>query len=74
MDDFATETLDAGRLVYVRAINPDEIPREFFEGTQENAPKYAIHDETGECIALATDRGAAFAVARTYEFTPVSVH
>ena len=57
------------RVVYVRAVRPEEMP--------EDAPKttlYGIHDEAGNRIGLAPERELAFLAARRHELTPVSVH
>lgn len=61
------------RKVYVRSVTHAELP---YEIRREIGSRqiYAIHAEDGERLALVQDRDLAFAVARTNDFTPVSVH
>lgn len=63
----------SNRIVYVRAMRPEEIPSEL----PDTAPKdalYSIHDETGLRVGIAPGRDVAFMAARQHELTPVSVH
>lgn len=57
------------RLVYVRPVRKDEMPKEAPEGAL-----YSIHDEAGNRLGLAPGRDLAFLAARQHELTPVSVH
>ena len=63
----------SGRIAYVRAVRPGEIAEEadLPEGVGQ---LYSVHDESGRRLAVFADRDAAFAVTRTNDFTPVSVH
>lgn len=61
------------RIVYIRAVPENELPDEA-RGRTGGQPVYAIHDVTGNRLALVADRDLAFAVARQHEMTPVSVH
>lgn len=70
--NFDTENTD--RVVYVRAVNVSELPADVRAQVSEDDNIYAIHSEDGEQLALAKDREIAFAIARTNEFAPVSVH
>jgi len=70
--DFPNE--DRTQLVYVRAVDPADLPSEIQDQLDGDGPVYGIHDADGECIALARDRQMAFALARTNEMSPVSVH
>ncbi len=65
---------DKDRLVYVRPVNPSDLPDDIQEQIDGDGPVYAIHSGDGERIALARDRSLAFALARTNEMSPVSVH
>ena len=65
---------DHAPLVYVRAVNPADLPEDIQDQIEGDAPVYAIHTDDGERIALARDRNVAFALARTNEMVPVSVH
>lgn len=62
------------RTVYVRPVGRDELPSELREQVPAGKSVYAIHRSDGECLALAKDRTIAFALARTNEMAPVSVH
>lgn len=60
-------------IVYVREVRPEELPAEAREAAAQRK-LYAIHDQSGERLALTDDRGLAFSLARRNDFTPVSVH
>lgn len=62
------------RTVYVREVPAAELPPEIQAQIEADHPVYAIHDKDGQRLALARDRNIAFAIARTNEFAPVSVH
>lgn len=68
--EFATEF----PTVYVRPISADDAPEDIQEQLQGQTKLYAIFDTEGEHLAYVKDRAMAFAVARTNEFSPVSVH
>lgn len=59
----------AGRVVYIRKLNPDELP----EGAEAET-LYAIHNAAGLRIGVAPDRALAFLAARQHDLNPVSVH
>ena len=61
------------RIVYIRAVDPEEIPEP--ARREANAESfYAIHDAEGNRLAVTTNRDTAFILARQNELTPVSVH
>lgn len=62
------------RKVYVRTVAFADLPKDMQAETKGCETVYAIHSEDGERLALVKDRELAFAVARTNDFTPVSVH
>ncbi len=64
---------DDSRIVYIRAVLPEELPAEA-RAQVGDAALYAIHDASGARLALVGDRDLAFVVARQNEMTPVSVH
>ncbi len=70
--DYPTEELTPAerRIVYVRQVRPDELPKEAPSETE----LYSIHDEQGNRLGLAPRRDRAFVAARQHELTPVSVH
>ncbi len=74
--DTKVEILDdlEDRIVYVRSVPRAELPDDIKAKVGRRAILYAIHDESGERLALVKDRAMAFAVARTNNFEPVSVH
>jgi len=65
---------EKSRLVYVRAVDPADLPQDVQEQIDFEGPVYAIHADDGERIALTRDRKMAFLLARTHEMVPVSVH
>lgn len=67
------EAATDSRIVYIRAVQPGELPPEAREQIGD-APVYAIHDASGNRLALVGDRDLAFVVARQNEMTPVSAH
>lgn len=62
------------RTVYVRAVKLSDLPDDIREQVGDSTSVYAIHSEDGERLAVTKDRTIAFALARTNEFAPVSVH
>ena len=70
--DFAKHGIE--RTVYVRRVAHADLPEDMQAETKGYDVVYAIHSESGERLALVKDRALAFAVARTNDFTPVSVH
>jgi len=70
--DFAKHGIE--RTVYVRSVIQADLPEDMRAETKGYKVVYAIYSEDGERLALVKDRELAFAVARTNDFTPVSVH
>lgn len=70
--DFAKHGIE--RRVYVRSVAQADLPEDMRAETEGYETVYAIHSEDGERLALVKDRDLAFAVARTNDFVPVSVH
>ncbi|MCH8490405.1 MAG: DUF1150 domain-containing protein [Oceanicaulis sp.] len=68
---------NAAPTVYVRAIAGAEVMEAAAASDiQINADDtlYAIHDDSGQRMAVFSDRDAAFAAARWHGAEPVSVH
>ena len=66
---------DADRaIVYVRAVNVADLPREVQEQAEGHDTLYAVHTSEGERLALVRDRSMAFALARQNDMDPVTVH
>lgn len=70
--DFGPEAGE--RIVYVRPVAVAELPDELREQAMGLDTVYAVHDATGERLALVKDRKLAFIVARQHDMAPVSVH
>lgn len=64
----------AERIVYVRAVNVADLPAEVQEQAQGAEQLYAVHDASGERLALVADRRMAFILARQNDMAPVPVH
>lgn len=70
--DFGSQ---AGRpIVYVRAVDVAELAEEVRAQAMGRERIYALHDATGERLALVADRRLAFVLARQNDMAPVSVH
>jgi hypothetical protein len=66
---------DAGeRIVYVRPVAVADLPDDMRQQAMGLETIYAVHDATGERLALVKDRQLAFIVARQNDMAPVSVH
>lgn len=65
---------DTRTIVYVRSVNPDDLPDELREQAEGLDHLYAVHSPDGQRLALVQDRDFAFALARRNNFAPVSVH
>ncbi|MDA5093646.1 DUF1150 family protein [Aliiroseovarius sp. KMU-50] len=62
------------RIVYVRKVNPEDLPAEIREQTEGMERLYAVHNVDGEQLAIVQGRRTAFALARQHDLTPVNVH
>ena len=58
-------------IVYVREADRESLPEELRDAPHKI---YALHDISGNQVALAPDRRLAFALARRNDLTPMSVH
>ena len=72
---------ESGKLVYIRPILASDVIGDLHDEYGDlsvqidaGATLYSVHDEDGERLALVGDRELAFAAARQYEMTPLSVH
>lgn len=70
--EFGPEAGD--KIVYVRPVAVAELPDELRDQAMGLDTVYAVHDATGERLALVKDRKLAFIVARQNDMAPVSVH
>lgn len=70
--DFGTRT---GRpIVYVRAVKADDLPDEMRQQLGGLTTLYALHNAEGERLALVRGRSLAFALAKSHDMEPVTVH
>jgi hypothetical protein len=70
--DFGPEAGE--RIVYVRPVAVADLPDDMRQQAMGLETIYAVHDATGERLALVKDRQLAFIVARQNDMAPVSVH
>lgn len=62
------------RIVYVRAVDVEDLPDEVRDQAEGAAQIYALHNSDGERLALVKDRNLAFMLARQNDMAPVTVH
>lgn len=62
------------RIVYVRRVSYDSLPEDVQAQMIGTDTLYAVHDASGERLALVKERALAFALARENDLAPVSVH
>ncbi|WP_424932672.1 DUF1150 family protein [Amaricoccus macauensis] len=75
MTDFPSfSASDDEQIVYVRNVKTADLPDEVRAQTGGQDTVYAIHAESGEVLALVSDRKQAFILARRNEMLPHSVH
>lgn len=66
---------DTGRpIVYVREVAADDLPEDVRAQLMGADKIYAVHDASGERLALVKDRNMAFLLARQNNLAPVAVH
>lgn len=70
--DFGPEAGE--RIVYVREVPVADLPEEIRAQAPGLDTLYALHDASGERLALVKDRRLAFILARQNDMAPVSVH
>ena len=62
------------KIVYVRSISVDSLPKDMQEKASGHTHLYAVHDAEGAPLALVAERNMAFELARQHDMTPLSVH
>lgn len=70
--DFLPE--EGERIVYVRPVKAADLPEEVRAQLGGLDELYAVHDASGERLALVRDRKLAFVLARQNDLAPVNVH
>ncbi|TCP63101.1 hypothetical protein EV663_101368 [Rhodovulum bhavnagarense] len=64
----------AQRIVYVRPVKVADLPEDLRGEVAGLDELYALHDASGERLALVRDRRVAFIIARQNDLAPVNVH
>lgn len=72
MEGMTEATTD--RTVYVKTVEVGDLPRALRDQAQGLDLLYAVHDATGQQLALVGDRKLAFDLARQHDYAPVLVH
>lgn len=70
--DFGPEAGE--RIVYVRPVAVADLPDEVRAHAGGRDVVWAVHDASGERLALVADRKLAFILARQNDLSPVSLH
>ena len=65
---------EGDRIVYVKAIDVADLPRDVRDQAGDLDHLYAVHDSDGQQLALVADRKLAFVLARQHDLSPVAVH
>ncbi len=65
---------EGDRIVYVKAVDVADLPRDVREQAGDLDQLYAVHDSDGQQLALVADRKLAFVLAREHDLSPVAVH
>lgn len=61
-------------LVYIKAVPVSDLPAEIRRKAGDAHHLYAVHNASGEQLALVANRELAFVLARQNDMTPVTVH
>ncbi|MCW1954493.1 DUF1150 family protein [uncultured Lentibacter sp.] len=61
-------------IVYVREVALEELPEKLRAEASGLKKLYAVHDASGERLALVKDRKLAFVLARQNDMMPVTAH
>jgi len=65
---------EKNQIVYVKAVNVADLPKDVRAEAGDLEQLYAVHDADGQRLALVADRRMAFTLARQNDFSPVPVH
>ena len=73
--DFNEEfTADTERLVYVKPVLVSDLPSEVQDQIDGVKQLFAVHDASGQQLALVADRRLAFDLARQHDYSPQALH
>lgn len=61
-------------IVYIRPVKVESLPEELRDQAGDRELVYSVHRADGAHLALVSDRGLAFDLARQHDLAPVSVH
>lgn len=62
------------RIVYVRPVAVESLPKSVQSQISGRKTVYAVHGEDGAQIALVAERDLAFLLAREHDMTPENAH
>lgn len=65
---------DVGRMVYVKSISVDALPKEVQDQAEGLKELFAVHDAEGQQLALVANRKMAFALAVQNDYAPQPLH
>ena len=65
---------DVGRMVYVKPIAVENLPREVQDQAEGLEQLFAVHDAEGQQLALVADHKLALALARQHDYAPQPLH
>ncbi len=65
---------DVGRMVYVKPISVDALPRKVRDQAAGLKELFAVIDSEGQQLALVADRNMALALAVQNDYAPQPVH
>ena len=68
------DALAGDEIVYVRAVEVSDLPKDVQLQALGLEQLFAVHDASGERLALVKDRKLAFMLARQNDLAPVNVH
>lgn len=62
------------QLAYIRPVEIAELPKEVRDQAEGRDHVYAVHNASGDRLALVADKNMAFLLARQNDLAPVNVH
>ncbi len=65
---------DVGRMVYVKSISVDALPKEVQDQAEGLKELFAVHDAEGQQLALVANRKMALALAVQNDYAPQPLH
>ena len=61
-------------IVYVKAVQAAELPQDVQDQVGDLDKVYAVHNASGQQLALVADRKLAYHLAREHQMEPVRLH